>query len=313
MLSNVQPFRVINYNTHTKTTIAKMSQSYISDVPSTHNNHHPNSDLNRQSPIFHSATNISYASITPVRIETLHTVEKPIVLPIKSLLKSSLSAKSMQQQRLSMLPPIPSSHSNSSYVERKSITTRKTQQSRQSVNSTAGRQAHNKSGSRYHRMYQSSTSHSSTGDLGQHSEPPSTLVDSPPPLEPSVLRSNGFQYSVAGTPEALTDTQRAKLIERMHGQRLADREYLRQHPEVGALVQMMFRQMERERPSNCVTCMEEYFRRPVDELWLDVKRQMDAMQSDVENVGDTAGCSDCEAVPEAAADATDGDSTVSSW
>lgn len=139
--------------------------------------------------------------------------------------------------------------------------------------------------------------------------PATHRLSSAPDIAAETLLAHGLQYSQPDDRGALTAAQRAGLLRRLHAERLADREYLRTHPEVQAIVQLIFAQVERRRPAQLNVFLSEYFQLPIGELRLAVQQQLDRLQSSRENLVGEAGDSQCGS-PQTSSSA---DTESSSW
>lgn len=119
---------------------------------------------------------------------------------------------------------------------------------------------------------------------------PPTVQSTPTPssVPPAVLLMHGVEHCVAPDSGALSADQDDVLLQLLHSERLADRDYLRTHSDVQAILELIAGQVEKHRPDDLHEYLSEYFRQPIDVLRLAVQQQKDVTTwGSCENLVDT--------------------------
>lgn len=79
-------------------------------------------------------------------------------------------------------------------------------------------------------------------------------------------------------PGALQQHQRDRLLDLLHADRLTDKDYLRRHPEINALVNLIFRSLMDARPDDIFEHLDQYFSQPQIDLELAVQKELDQLR-----------------------------------
>lgn len=95
------------------------------------------------------------------------------------------------------------------------------------------------------------------------------------PVPPAVLQMHGFEHCIGSDSGALSADQHDALLKLLHRERLTDRDYLRTHTDVQAILDLLVGQVEKHRPDNLHAFLGEYFRQPIGILRRAVQQQKD--------------------------------------
>lgn len=106
--------------------------------------------------------------------------------------------------------------------------------------------------------------------------PPSDPT-APPDLQQIVNVPLNLNFTNEFDAGALQPQQRDRLLELLQADRLADKDYLRKHPEVQAFVNLIFRSLVEARPVNIIDHLDEYFQQTRIDLELALQRELDQL------------------------------------
>lgn len=106
-----------------------------------------------------------------------------------------------------------------------------------------------------------------------------SFLTTPPNLPLNHPKCMNLSLAIEPDDGALQEHQRDLLLDLVQADRLADKDYLRQHPEVKAFVNLIFKTLVLSEPDNMFDHLDRYFNRPVIEVKVSVQREMDRIAS----------------------------------